>query len=382
MTPGSETHLPLHEPGRKDFLRACDPHAAGFHPGSSEPGLLSDQACGSRALLRQTLLGESTSRVATGPLAVHFCAGMAGISLRQYSTQAGALADSVIRYYERFRPDAVWVSADTWVSAEAMGAAVFAPSPDQPLCGTGEPRVRTARDIARIPPPDPGSQGRYPLMLEALERIRRAIGQEAWVVACFDQYPFSLAAALLGLDSIMIKSMEDRPFVEALMERCLEYGESYGCALATAGADLLSGGDSPAGLIGPRAYRELAWPFEQRLIARLRSATDKPVSLHICGNSRPLLGDMAATGADVLELDHQVDLAEACRLAGPGITLWGNLDPVRLLAQGTPGEIRQAALNAVNLVRACGHSRFVLSSGCTLAIETPPDNLDAILQLE
>lgn len=373
--------MPLREPDGSGFRCGSDPHAAGPHPGPSGPGLPPDPASSSRALLRQTLLGEATPRVATGPLAVHFCARIAGISLRQYSTQAGALADSVIRYYERFRPDAVWVSADTWVSAEAMGAHVFAPGPDQPLCGTGEPCVRTARDIERIPPPDPGAQGRYPLMLEALERIRRAIGQEAWVVACFDQYPFSLAAALLGLDEIMIKSLEDRPLVEDLMERCLDYGESYGRALATAGADLLSGGDSPAGLIGPRAYRELAWPFEQRLIARLKPATHKPVSLHICGNSGPLLADMAATGADVLELDHQVDLTEACRLAGPGITLWGNLDPVRLLAQGNPTEIRQAALKAVNSVRACGHSRFVLSSGCTLAIETPPANLDAILQV-
>jgi uroporphyrinogen decarboxylase len=334
-----------------------------------------------RDLVHRTLSGLDTPRVPAGPLAVHFCAKYAGISLQHYSTNAGALADSVVRYYERFRPDAVWISADTWVSAEAMGARVSAPDPQQPLCGIGEPRIRTARDIDRIPPPDPGSQGRYPLMLEALERVRRAIGHEAWVVACFDQYPFSLAAALLGLNQIMIKVLDDRPFVESLMERCLEYGRSYGRALGAGGADLLSGGDSPAGLIGPRAYRDLAWPFEQRLIAELKSVTHKPVSLHICGNARPLLRDMAATGADVLEIDHQVDVAEACRLAGPNITLWGNLDPVRLLAQGDPDEIRTAARRTLELARSCQHSRFVLSSGCTLALETPPENLDALLNI-
>ena len=335
----------------------------------------------SRDLIHRTLLGEDTPRVPTGPLAVHFCAKHAGISLQHYSTNASALADSVVRYYERFRPDAVWISADTWVSAEAMGARVNAPDPLQPLCGIGEPLVRTARDIDRIPPPDPGSQGRYPLMLEALDRVRRAIGQEAWVVACFDQYPFSLAAALLGLNQMMIKVLEDRSFVESLMERCLEYGRSFGRALGAAGADMLSGGDSPAGLIGPSAYRELAWPFEQQLIAELKSATRKPVSLHICGNARPILGAMSASGADVLELDHQVDLAEASRLAGPSVTLWGNLDPVRLLAQGNPDEIRTAARRAVELMRSCQHSRFVLSSGCTLALETPPENLDALLNI-
>ncbi len=333
-----------------------------------------------RDLVRQALRGGEIPRVPTGPLAVHFCAQLAGVTLREYSSNARALAESVIRYYERFRPDAVWVSADTWVSAEAMGARVEAPDPDQPLCGSGEPRVRTARDIDRLPPPDPGSQGRYPVMLEALERVRRAIGSEAFVVACFDQYPFSLAAALAGLDRIMLKLSDDPPFVVSLMERCLEYARAYAVALGNAGADLLSGGDSPAGLLGPRAYREVAWPFERRLIAELKAASDKPVSLHICGNARPMLRDMAATGADVLELDHQVELAEACRLAGPDIALWGNLDPVGLLAQGNPAEVREAGLRAVDTVRACGHSRFVLSSGCTLAVETPFENLEALLK--
>lgn len=313
-----------------------------------------------------------------GPLAVHFCAKAASVSLRQYSTDPRALADSVLRYRERFQPDAVWVSADTWVSAEAMGARVGATNVDQPLGGIGEPAVRTAADIARIPPPDPASQGRCPLMLEALTRVVEVVGREVFVVACFDQYPFSLAAALMGVNEIMLKLTDDRPFVEALMERCLEYGAAYARAMAAAGADMLSGGDSPAGLIGPVAYREVALPFERRLIVNIKAATTTPVSLHICGDARPILKDMVSTGADVLEIDHKVDLAEACRAVGPDVALWGNLDPVGVLAQGSPAQIEKAARAAVDAVKACGHQRFVLSSGCTLALETPFENLDAM----
>jgi len=241
----------------------------------------------------------------------------------------------------------------------------------------GEPLVRTADDLDRIPPPDVGSQGRYPLMLEALSRVVEALGKHTFVVACFDQYPFSLAAALLGMNAIMVQSVQDRPLVEALMERCLEYGLAYGRALGEAGADLLSGGDSPAGLIGPRAYRELAWPFERRLIAGLKMKAQRPVSLHICGNAEPLLADMAASGADVLELDHQVPLARACRVVRPEVTVWGNLDPVSLLARGSPVEICETTKQALATVKASGRRRFVLSSGCTLAIDTPFENLDA-----
>jgi MtaA/CmuA family methyltransferase len=332
----------------------------------------------SKQLVRAVLAGQPAPRVPTGPLAVHYCAGIAGCTLRQYTTNARTLADSVIRYYERFRPDAVWLSADTWVSAEAMGAPVRATDDNQPFGGLGEPLVQTAADIERIPLPEVGSQGRYPLMLEALSRIVEALGKEVFVVACFDQYPFSLAAALMGINAIMVKIVEDPPFVGALMERCAEYQFAYACALAAAGADLLSGGDSPAVLIGPALYAERVQPVEARAIQRLKGATGKPVYLHICGNATRLLPGIAATGADVVEVDYQVDLREASRLVGPKVCLWGNLDPVRVLAQGRACDVRQAAQHALEAVESAGHSRFVLSSGCTLAVETPAENLEVL----
>lgn len=341
-----------------------------------------DTPIGSREFVRRTLRGKPVPRTPTGPLAVHYCARAAGVSLRKYTTDARVLADCVIRYYERFRPDAVWLSADTWVSAEAMGAIVGSTGEDQPFGGLGEPPIQSARDIDRIPAPDVGRQGRYPLMLDALSRVAQALGKDAFVVACFDQYPFSLATALMGINEIMLKLADDPPFVVALMERCLEYGLAYGRALSDNGADLLSGGDSPAGLIGPCRYREIALPFEQRLVAGLKTVTHKPVSLHICGDALPILNDMAMTGADVLEIDHKVDLARACEVVGSNVALWGNLDPVSVLAQGSVRQVRQAAEAALAAVHTKGHSRFVLSSGCTLAMETPAENLDALLRCE
>jgi uroporphyrinogen decarboxylase len=332
----------------------------------------------SNDLVTSALAGLPVPRIPVGPLAVHFCARAAGYTLREYTTSAQVLADSVIRYYEQFKPDAVWVSADTWVSAEAMGARVGATEDNQPFGGLGEPLVQTAADIDRIPAPDVASQGRYPLMLDALKRVVEALGKEVFVVACFDQYPFSLAAALMGINEVMLKVSDDPPFVEALMHRCSDYAAAYALGLSNAGADLLSGGDSPAGLLGPDLYRQLALPAERRLIAEVRSTTRKPVSLHICGNAKPILPMMADSGADVLELDHAVNIGETCRRVGPEIALWGNLDPIRVLAQGTPESVRQTATETLQAVKAAGHRRFVLSSGCTLAVETPAENLHAL----
>lgn len=323
------------------------------------------------------LNGRPVSRVPVAPLAVHFCARMSGVTLHRYTSDAEALAGAVIRYYERFRPDAVVISADTWVSAEAMGARVGALGEDQPWGGLGEPRVQSRLDIAGLPAPDPATQGRCPLMIEATRRVAAAIGQETTIVACFDQFPFSLAAALMGINELMLALDDEPELVTALMERCLKQALAYGQALAAAGADVLTGGDSPAGLIGPERYRELVLPFEQRLIAALKATTGKPVSLHICGDARSILADMARSGADLLEVDYRTDLAEACRTVGPDIALWGNLDPVAVLARGSAGDVTQAAHAA--LAAAACHPRFILGSGCTLAVETPFANVEALI---
>ncbi len=333
-----------------------------------------------RELVARAVSGLETPRFPVGPLAVHFCARVAGGSIRQYTTEARQLAEAVLRYYERFKPDAVWLSADTWVSAQAMGAVVGALDDDQPFGGLGSPLIQTAEDIDRIPAPDPSTQGRYPLMIEALTRVASQLGKEVFIVACFDQYPFSLAAALGGINELMLKLSEDRPFVLALMERCLEYGVAYARTLHAAGAHMLSGGDAPAGLVGPRAYREVILPYEKRLIAAVKSTVTVPVSLHICGRALPILADMASSGADVLEIDHWVQLEEACRIVSPEIGLWGNLDPVGLLVNGNPTQVRESARHAAEVVRTCGRRRFVLSSGCTLAMETPAKNLEALLR--
>jgi uroporphyrinogen decarboxylase len=262
-----------------------------------------------------------------------------------------------------------------------MGAHVGFPNDDQPMGGVGDPPIQSLADVDRIPAPDVGRQGRWPLMIEALKRIVEALRGRAFVVACFDQYPFSLACALMGMQRVMTGILEDRSLIEAVMDRCCEYAQAYAVALAAAGADMLSGGDSPAGLIGPSLYRDVALPAERRVVDGIRCHTTRPVSLHICGNATPILADMATSGAHVLELDHQVDLERACRTLGPEVAIWGNLDPVAVLARGSVEDVTQAARRLLQTVRDCGHPRFVLSSGCTLAMETPAENLEAMLRV-
>jgi MtaA/CmuA family methyltransferase len=237
--------------------------------------------------------------------------------------------------------------------------------------------IRSLRDIEGTPPADPSRQGRQPLMLEALWRIVEAVGDEIFVVACFDQSPFSLACAVGGLSEVMVRTRTDRPFVEALLERCIEYTTAYGRAMGECGAHMLSTGDSPAALVGPELYRELCLPAERRVFQALREETAAKLSLHICGDTRAILPDMVHSGADVLEIDHLVDIEAACHVVPEEIAIWGNVDPVDVLLRSDEPGIRSHVTDLLDRVHATGRDRFVLSSGCALAPDTPTENLHA-----
>jgi uroporphyrinogen-III decarboxylase len=216
-------------------------------------------------------------------------------------------------------------------------------------------------------------------MVEATQRIREGVGEDRFVVACFDQYPFSSACALLGIQRAMLAPLEEHTLLENTMRKAADFAVTYGKALAAAGADMLSGGDSPGGLVGPTIYEDVVAPMEREVITRLKQETGLPVSLHICGNSTRLLRTMADTGADVLELDHQVSIEDAVNVCGPDTALWGNLDPVGLLLAATPDEIAAAMNQVMEQITRSSHRRFIASSGCTLAPGTPAKNLLSLI---
>jgi len=334
----------------------------------------------SRQLVYDVLDGKETARPACGPLAVHYCARNAGILIKDYTIDAKLLADSVIKYYQQYRPDAVWISTDTWVTAEAMGAKVWFPGDDEPMGGSSDGVIHSMEEIEKIPPPDPTSQGREPLMLDVVRRVKKAIGDDVFIAVCFDQSPFSLSCDMAGISDLMEKIILDPEFVQALLAKSIDYVIAYAQALADSGADMLSTGDSPAGLISPQHYEEYALPAEQKVFHHLRENTPCKLSLHICGDATELLPFMVQSGADVLELDGGVDIETACKLVPESIAIWGNLDPSDLLFHGSPDQVEAAAHELLSKVQAAGRKRFILSSGCTLAPATPSANVHALIK--
>ena len=178
----------------------------------------------------------------------------------------------------------------------------------------------------------------------------------------------------------MIWGITDPDLLRKLMDKCSELVIAYAIALADAGADMLSTGDSPAGLLDPALYRLWGLDYEKRVFNKLRKYTTAFLALHICGNVIPILEDMVLSGADVLELDYPVSLKEACKLVPDSIAIWGNIDPIDTLYNGTVESVKAACQNAVKIVKSFNRKRFILSSGCTVAPGTPVKNIKAFVE--
>ncbi len=142
---------------------------------------------------------------------------------------------------------------------------------------------------------------------------------------------------------------------------------------------MLSSGDGSAGasLISPRMHRKFAHVYETRL-ATVAHELGLPYALHVCGNARPILSDLAATGADAIELDFKTDSQCVREALRDRATLIGNIDPTGVMACGTP-ELVESKCRELMQVFA-GTTRLILNAGCALPSTTPPENLKAMIR--
>ena len=169
----------------------------------------------------------------------------------------------------------------------------------------------------------------------------------------------------------MLDLIQRPAWLHELLEKCVEMEISFACAQIDAGAQIIGLGDAVASQISPRMYREFALPYEQRIFEAVRAKGGIP-RLHICGNTKHLLKDIARSGAQIVDIDWMVDLSLAAETLDSQVVC-GNLDPVAVFLQGTPERVRQGVRDNA----AAGGSRWISAAGCEIPMNTPAGNLHA-----
>ncbi len=311
-----------------------------------------------------------------------FCARLTGKPYGDVFRDPRLLAESQLRAQELVGLDIIDMETGVAALAEACGCAVEYPADAAPW--VTRPVFREAsgpeilRRLASARPPEPAGSPSLAVMIEAVRILARKTGADVLLKAEADQGPFSLAAGLVGMDRFLEDLADGGEHVIALLDFAAEACSAYASALREAGAEVIVMGDSFAGpdVVSPKTYAQLAFPREKKVISRAHSC-GALYSLHICGNVDSIIAKVVETGADIIEIDEKTDLASASRAAAGKACLLGAVSP-RILRNGSPGEVEEETARVMRSMK--GNPRFILSPGCSLAGDTPVENVRAFVR--
>lgn len=315
---------------------------------------------------------EPTDSLPLLPITMMFAGDTAGIRYGEYAREARNLAAAQLRTAETYGFDYVSAISDPAREASDLGASVEWFDDQPPAINEAQALLDTPARLTSLPAPDGFLGPRMEDRLEGVRLLREAAGDEL-AVEGWVEGPCALAADLRGVNTLMLDLYDEPGFVEDLFDYVIAMEIAFARRQVEAGATMIGIGDAAASLIGPRFYDQFVQPRETRLVAAIQ-ALGVPARLHICGNTRRVLKGMGGTGAALVDLDYPSPVREARAAMGPEQVLLGNLDPLRVVHDGTPASITAAIAQC----HAEAGPNFMVGAGCEIPRGTPRENLMAL----
>jgi uroporphyrinogen decarboxylase len=302
-----------------------------------------------------------------------------GVSMGQFRREAKLAADSFIHSIEKYQLDGIMMDFDTVTLAGAIGVPVDFPEEEPARAISG--LLSSLEAVNDLKPVDLANNSRIQVWLETASRLVDYFGQEIAIRGNCDQAPFTLASMVRGADLWLmdLTDSDNETLVTRLLDYCTGVSAQFIRLMAKTGVHIVSNGDSVAGpdVISARFYKKFAFEYEKRMVDTAAEA-NCPYILHICGNTTRILPDMVKLGAAGLELDYKTNAQAIHDTLKDQSTLLGTIDPVNVLAYGTPELVSQKVQELLELFSDT--SRLIINAGCAIPPKTPSENLQALVK--
>ncbi len=324
----------------------------------------------SRERVEKRLRREPVDKVPNLNILMQFAARYIQVPYSKYCTDYRYLVEGNLKCCHDFGIDMVSAISDPFRETSGFGANVVILEDDIPQCT--DYLIKEYADIKKLKPVDPFMSERMSDRVKAISLYQQVCGSEmpilGWVEGAFAE-----ANDLRGMYRLMYDLHKEPGFVEELVEICLEQSILFAREQIKEGAQYIGIGDAAASLVSPKTYRDLVLPAEKRLIDEIHKS-GAAAKLHICGNTTALLELMSESGADIIDIDHLVDLSVALDKIGNRAVVCGNFDPVSILLEGDVSMVKDHVKKCITI----GKDNIIISAGCEVPKYTPYENLRAV----
>jgi uroporphyrinogen decarboxylase len=295
-------------------------------------------------------------------------------TLVEICKQPELAAEVTITAAEKLGVDAAIIFADLLLPLEPMGLDFEFQAGEGPVVHRP---VRTAEDVRAL---RTDRAGDLAYVARAIEKVASHFRDRLGIIG-FCGAPYTLASYMIegggSRNYIHTKQMMygDTTAWRILLDKIVVVLTQYCRLQVQAGADVIQIFDSWVGSLGLADYREYAFEASMRLV---RSVQQMGVPVIYFGvETAGLLGQMAATGADVIGLDWRQPLDEGWRAVGHGHAVQGNLDPITLFA---PLEVLELRVREI-LRAANGRPGHIFNLGHGIVPGTPVESVQAVVRM-
>ncbi len=215
---------------------------------------------------------------------------------------------------------------------------------------------------------------------KALKAAKTKIGGE-YVLTMTAWGPYTLGARLVGEETMMKATFKKPDFVIKVVEFATDLLiHLYEPLVSDGTLEMISLADPTASgdLISKKQFEKFALPYLKKFTDWAKSKGVYTL-VHICGNTTDRLDLFPLTGASCISLDHKTDIAKAKEILHGKMCFGGNVDPVKIMLQGTVKEVEDTCKQVIKTAGTDGG--FVLMPGCDIPPTVPYENIQKFIQI-
>jgi uroporphyrinogen decarboxylase len=285
---------------------------------------------------------------------------------------ADKLFESLLAVNEIYRPDGQPVVFDLQIEAEILGCELLWQD-ETPPSVVSHPLVSGVElESLGLPGPD---DGRLPLVLDVMKRMTATVGADTALYGLITG-PFTLASHLRGTE-VFMDMMLDPDRVTELMVFCEAVCKRMSELYIDAGMDVIAVVDPMVSQIGPDHFAQFCDGPLSTVFDFIREKGAFSAAF-VCGNATRNVDGLCKTRPDCLSIDENIDIVEAKKITDRyNITIAGNIPLTTTMLLGTQMDNMKHVVDRLDEI---GNGNFIMSPGCDMPYDTPPENVIGIAE--